>query len=348
MDKWSWTCSVAGYEYNNINCTIVKPGVCDPARLNQCLHGGLIDHPDTATDYKWECYVSGTEPDYCSLPIPKCGATPFACSGGVLGVQMAPLPNVYTWTCVSGDQFEACQLDRPMCSNPLVKNTCLQGLPQNPLKLPLMGPFQKITGKNLYTWECKLNNEIIPCNVTVDLCGAIEMKPGEECCNSTIINPDKEYCCDQDKADQENANEKQGIRFMDANHTAEMVCSKERQPRCFNRRLCLDVDGKEVHGEDGNPDPNDPDYADCNYEVLCAFAIMHSCDENRPNRNCQDECLALPKPAFCNTIINGVCDTPLYMCLAAFPNGIPVPDVPTNWWCIGSLADNSTVPATPP
>ncbi|MEI6711248.1 MAG: hypothetical protein WCK88_03295 [bacterium] len=75
---------------------------------------------------------------------------------------------------------------------------------------------------------------------------------------------------------------------------------------------------------------------------------MHSCDRGRPNINCQNECLAQPKPAFCNTIINGVCGQNPFTCLAAFPGGVAVPGVPTNWWCIGSPADNTTVPVTPP
>jgi len=36
------------------------------------------------------------------------------------------------------------------------------------------------------------------------------MKPGQECCANTIINPDKEYCCDQAKANAQNGADSQG------------------------------------------------------------------------------------------------------------------------------------------
>jgi len=74
-------------------------------------------------------------------------------------------PTLYSWSCVSGDQFTVCSLDRPACSDPLVKNTCSRGVPGNPLVDNTFVPLFRT-----YNWTCSLNNELKDCRISVDLC----------------------------------------------------------------------------------------------------------------------------------------------------------------------------------
>jgi hypothetical protein len=141
------------------------------------------------------------------------------------------------------------------------------------------------------------------------------MEEGEECCNDKILEDD-EFCCTKGEAD--NSDEAQG----DLIGEEEDICNEGDvvNDKCFVRRLCADGDGNEEHGEDGDASVT------CNYEVLCATAIVHSCNKDRPNNNCQDECLIEdPPPEWCENgegVVDGKCgDTGT--CLAGIYAAIP-------------------------
>lgn len=132
---------------------------------------------------------------------------------------------------------------------------------------------------NKYTWDCTVDSVDLECDFKVELCNGVELKDEEFCCrDADVTNPNAK-------------NDANGIFGDD-----ELLCqSNNGSNKCFARRLCVDVATmQEEHGEDGDAG------VECMYELKCATAIVHSCNMNRPNSNCQDECLTgvLP-PAQC-------------------------------------------------
>lgn len=95
--------------------------------------------------------------------------------------------------------------------------------------------------------------------------------------------------------------------------------------------MCSDGDGNEQHGEDGDASVS------CNHEIICATAIVHSCNKDRPNNNCQDECLTENPPAeSCENgvgVVNGVCGDN-GTCLVGIYTAIP--GWGDYWACLGS------------
>jgi len=106
---------------------------------------------------------------------------------------------------------------------------------------------------------------------------------------------DDEFCCTETEADNNNPDAiNNGKTNGDLIGADEKICNLGAtvNDKCWYRRLCSDNNKEEQFGEDGNPDSAQPDYAECNYELECATAIVHSCNASHPNNNCQNECLS--------------------------------------------------------
>lgn len=153
------------------------------------------------------------------------------------------------------------------------------------------------------------------------------MESDDECCNEKILEDD-EFCCNQEKAINQDALDGSNGNLVG---DAEQVCKTENNNKCYIRRLCSDGDGNEEHGEDGDTSVS------CNHEIICATAIVHSCNKDRPNNNCQDECLTEDPPAeSCENgdgVVNGECGDD-GTCLAGIYTAIP--GWGDYWSCLGS------------
>lgn len=240
--------------------------------------------------------------------------------------------NVNYWNCyIPGypNSIVSCSYTEGECGDK--KFTCNEGTVTN----RDAGNNPKDT--NTHTWECETDNESVDCSIEIEWCWDIELEPWEECCAWKVLS-DTEICCKESDFWAGAAGALVG--------EDEIICDSNRNEQCFQRRLCADWNLNEVHGEKGDPD-GPGDFASCNHELVCATAIVHSCDPDRPNNNCQDECLLnTERPMWCNTIINGTC-LGLNMMWCFMWTEEAIIWFPLNNLCIGSPADPSTDPDTP-
>lgn len=127
------------------------------------------------------------------------------------------------------------------------------------------------------------------------------MEDGDVCCDDTILQ-DEEFCCKTGEVENpEVRNESTGSVGPE-----EIICDGAKNHKCFAQKICWDSNtDQRVHGEDGGTESS------CKDKLTCATAIVHVCNKDRLNNNCQDECLTqTPPPAGCDDGEDGVCGNP--------------------------------------